>query len=147
MGLDGASRNTRGIVDYITREGRELALVQEFQPQVVAGDKRVLLLDGRVLGVIRRVPRKDDIRANIHVGGQVEACVLTPTERLMVDDIAQHLAKVGLYFVGLDLIGEKLIEINVTSPTGIQELGRLTQTTPEVEVIKWVVDKVNSAGK
>jgi glutathione synthase len=138
MGVDGASRNSRGIVDFVTREGRELALMQEYQPSVVEGDKRVLLLDGRVLGVIRRVPRADDIRANIHVGGRVEACDLSSNEHAMVADIATRLAAAGLYFVGLDLIGEKLIEINVTSPTGIQELGRLTQTTPELEVIRWV---------
>lgn len=142
MGLDGASRNSRGVVDYITREGTELALIQEYQPDVVDGDKRVLLLDGKLLGAIRRVPREDDIRANIHVGGRVEACDLTPEEQRVVEEIGPQLANVGLYFVGLDLIGGKLIEINVTSPTGIQELGRLTQTTPELDVIRWVERRV-----
>ncbi len=144
MGLDGASRNTRGVVDYVTREGKELALVQEYQPDVVDGDKRVLLLDGKLLGAIRRVPRADDIRANIHVGGRVEACELTTAEQALVNEVGPQLASAGLYFVGLDLIGEKLIEINVTSPTGIQELGRLTQTTPELDVIRWVEEQVRT---
>lgn len=141
IALDGRARSCRGIIDYLTAESKELAMVQEFQPSVVDGDKRVLLLDGRILGAIRRVPREDDIRANIHVGGRVEACELTAEEQPMVEEIAARLATIGLYFVGLDLIGGKLIEVNVTSPTGIQELGRLTQTTPEVDVVAWAEKK------
>jgi glutathione synthase len=121
-------------------------LVQEFKPEVVGGDKRVLLLDGELLGAIRRVPRADDIRANIHVGGRVEACELTDAERDLVSHLAPRLREEGLYFVGLDLIAEKLIEINVTSPTGIQELGRLTSTRPELEVIRWVEQRVSARG-
>lgn len=138
MGLDGHSRNSRGIIDYVTREGAQLALVQEFQPEVVEGDKRVLLLDGQPLGAIRRVPRADDIRANIHVGGRVEACDLTDQERAMIAQIGPRLVADGLYFVGLDLIGGKLIEVNVTSPTGIQELARLTNLRPDLDVIRFV---------
>jgi glutathione synthase len=84
------------------------------------------------------VPRADDIRANIHVGGRVEACELTPRERELVSVVGKRLGAEGLYFVGLDLIGEQLIEVNVTSPTGMQELGRLTGTAPELEVIRWL---------
>lgn len=142
MGLTGGDRNSRGILDFVTAEGRRLALVQAFQPEVVGGDKRVLLLDGQLLGAIRRVPREDDIRANIHVGGRVEACDLTAAEQRLVDRLGPCLRERGLYFVGLDLIAEKLIEINVTSPTGIQELGRLTNTCPEEQVIAWVEGRV-----
>lgn len=138
MGLEGNSRNSRGIIDYVTREGSQLALIQEFQPEVIEGDKRVLLLDGQLLGAIRRIPRADDIRANIHVGGRVEACDLTDQERAMIAQIGPRLVADGLYFVGLDLIGGKLIEVNVTSPTGIQELGRLTHSRPDLEVIRFV---------
>lgn len=138
MGIDGDGRNARGILDYITKEGRELCLIQEFQPSVVAGDKRVLLLDGQLLGAIRRVPRSDDIRANIHVGGRVEHTDLTPSERTLVETIGPKLAQLGLHFVGLDLIAEKLIEVNVTSPTGIQQLGRLTNTDPAAKVIDFL---------
>lgn len=138
MGIDGDGRNARGILDYITKEGRELCVIQEFQPQVVSGDKRVLLLDGKLLGAIRRVPRPDDIRANIHVGGRVEHTDLTPAEHTLVDAIGPQLARLGLYFVGLDLIAEKLIEVNVTSPTGVQQLGRLTNTDPAATVIEFL---------
>ena len=138
VALGSSDPNTRALIDLLTREGREHALVQEYLPAVRQGDKRVLLLDGQVLGAILRVPREDDIRANIHVGGRVEPTELTPREAALVLDIAPKLKADGLWFVGLDLIGERLIEVNVTSPTGIQELGRFTGTQPESAVIAWV---------
>lgn len=136
--LTEGDQNNRALIDLLTREGRDQALVQEYQNAVRQGDKRVLVLDGEPLGTILRVPRSDDFRANIHVGGRVEATELTGVESKLVADIAPILRKHGLWFVGLDLIGERLIEINVTSPTGIQELGRLTHTDPEDRVIAWV---------
>ncbi len=144
LGLSLEDRNARSIVDILTREGQELVLVQEYQAAVRVGDKRVLLLDGRPLGAILRVPREDDLRANIHAGGDVRATSLTAAEQHLVDTIGPRLAAAGLYFVGLDLIGEKLIEINVTSPTGIQELGRFEGTRPELEVVRWVEARVAS---
>lgn len=138
LALSLDDRNTRSIVDILTHEGQELVLVQEYQPAVRVGDKRVLLLDGQPLGAILRVPRSDDLRANIHAGGRVVATELTPGEQRLVSVVGARLREVGLVFVGLDLIGEKLIEINVTSPTGIQELGRHTGTEPELRVIEWV---------
>lgn len=131
-------KNSRALADMLTHEGKRLAMVQAFEPSIEKGDKRVLLLDGEVLGAIRRVPRADDIRANIHVGGRVEATTLTPREEELVRALAPKLRAHGLYFVGLDLIGERLIEVNVTSPTGIQELGRFTGAQPEMRVIEWV---------
>jgi glutathione synthase len=138
LALSLDDQNTRSIVDILTKEGQELALVQEYQPAVRIGDKRVLVLDGEPLGAILRVPRSDDLRANIHAGGRVEPTTLTPAEERLVSIVGERLRRVGLVFVGLDLIGEKLIEVNVTSPTGIQELGRLTGTQPELRVIEWV---------
>jgi glutathione synthase len=139
--------NTRAIVDLLTREGRRLAMVQQFLPAVREGDKRVLLLGGKALGAIRRVPRADDIRANIHVGGSVQATTLTPTEARLVEEVGSELVERGLWFVGLDLIDERLIEVNVTSPTGIQELGRLTNSHPELEVIDWIERRASVAGR
>lgn len=138
LALSLDDRNARSIVDILTKEGQELVLVQEYEPAVRVGDKRVLVLDGRALGAILRVPRQDDLRANIHAGGKVEATTLTPGEERVVSVVGPRLREVGLCFVGLDLIGEKLIEVNVTSPTGIQELGRLNGTKPELDVIAWV---------
>jgi glutathione synthase len=144
VALSHADRNTRSLVDLLTREGRELALIQEYLPAIREGDKRVLLLDGQLLGAILRVPREDELRANIHVGGRVEPTSLSPAEQALVDDIGPELSARGLYFVGLDLIGEKLIEVNVTSPTGIQELGRFTGTRPEERVIAWAESATRS---
>lgn len=140
--LDTADMNARALVDLLTREGRQLALVQEFQPAVREGDKRVLLLDGRPLGAILRVPRADDIRANIHVGGSVHPTQLTEAEQRLVAEVGPRLAAKGLYFVGLDLIGGKLIEVNVTSPTGIQELSQHLGRPVEQEVIRWIEQRV-----
>jgi glutathione synthase len=136
--LTAGDRNVRSMVDIMTMEGKRLAMVQEYQPAIRQGDKRVLLLDGEPLGAILRVPREDDVRANIHAGGQVVACDLTPRELELVRSVAPKLREYGLWFVGLDLIGEKLIEVNVTSPTGIQQLGRHQGKRPEEDVIAWV---------
>lgn len=138
VGLTTGDKNVRALIDILTSEGNETAMVQEFQPGITEGDKRVLLLDGKSIGAILRVPRADDIRANIHVGGTVVATTLTPAEEELVADVGPILSKHGLYFVGLDLIGGKLIEVNVTSPTGIQELGRHTGSRPEDQVLAWV---------
>lgn len=131
-------KNARAIVDALTMEGARLAMVQEFLPSVTEGDKRVLLLDGEPLGAILRVPRGDDLRSNIHVGGSVVATELSPREHALVAALAPRLRADGLVFVGLDVIGERLTEVNVTSPTGIQELGRFAGTKPSDRVIEWV---------
>ena len=138
MSLTSGDNNTRAIVDVVTLEGTRLAMVQAFIPKVTEGDKRVLLLDGEPLGAILRVPGKDDFRANIHVGGQVRATELTARERELVADLAPKLRADGLFFVGLDVVGGFLTEVNVTSPTGIQELGRFSGTKPEETVIRWL---------
>src|SRR6185436_18439864 len=136
--LKSGDKNVRAIVDMLTHEGHRVAIAQEFLPAVTAGDKRVLLLDGEPLGAILRVPRGDDLRSNIHVGGSVVPTDLTPREHELVRAIAPRLRKDGLYFVGLDVIGERLTEVNVTSPTGIQELGRFLGNQPSDRVIAWV---------
>jgi glutathione synthase len=130
--------NARGIIDVVTREGRRVAMVQEYLAAVRQGDKRILLLDGEPLGAILRVPRPDDLRSNIHVGGSVVLSELTAREKTMVSAMAPRLRADGLVFVGLDVIGERLTEVNVTSPTGIQQLGQLTGTAPEDRVIEWI---------
>ena len=140
--LSTTDRNTRALIDLLTGEGQRPALVQEYLPAIRDGDKRVLLLDGKPLGAILRVPREDDVRANIHVGGSVKSTTLTTDELALVDRVGAGLREHGLWFVGLDLIGGRLIEVNVTSPTGIQELGRLTAQHPEQRVIEWVESRI-----
>ncbi|MSP25177.1 MAG: glutathione synthase [Myxococcales bacterium] len=141
MAVRGDDTNARAIVEYLTNEGRELAEIQEFIPEVSEGDKRVLVLDGAVLGAILRVPAKGELRANIHVGGSVLPTELTARERELVADVGQRLQKDGLYFVGLDLIGGYLTEVNVTSPTGIRELSRFLDRDVSDDVIQWVERK------
>jgi glutathione synthase len=138
MILDTADLNYNAIVETVTGEGRRLAMVQQFLPAVRAGDKRILLLDGEPLGAILRVPRDDEARSNIHVGGRVEPTELTDEDVAIVARVAPRLRADGLYFVGLDVIGGRLTEVNVTSPTGIQELGRFSGTSPEGRVITWI---------
>jgi glutathione synthase len=139
--------NMRAILDTSTLEGRKLVVVQEYLPAVAAGDKRVLLLDGAPLGAILRIPQPGDLRSNIHVGGSVAPSDLTPSEARMIELVAPRLKADGLVFVGLDIIGERLTEVNVTSPTGIQQLGRFSGTQPEDRVIEWIERRVGTAKK
>ncbi len=138
MSLVKGDKNLRSITDVVTVEGTRLAMVQGFLERVTEGDKRVLLLDGEPLGAILRVPAGDDFRANIHVGGSVEPTELSEHEKALVADIAPRLRQDGLFFVGLDLIAGHLTEVNVTSPTGIQELGRFNGSKPEETVIEFL---------
>ncbi len=143
MMLSPDDKNARAIIQVVTDEGRRLAMVQEFLPDVVNGDKRVIVLDGEVLGAINRVPRKDDFRSNIHVGGSVEKYTLSPQELAMIADVTPRLKQDGLIFVGLDVIGGKLTEVNVTSPTGIQQLSEHEGRDVAADVIKWVERAAN----
>jgi glutathione synthase len=143
MMISPEDKNARAIVQLITADSSRLAMVQEFLPDVTKGDKRVLLLDGEVLGAINRIPRGDDFRSNIHVGGSVEPYEVTKEERAMIADMAPRLKQDGLIFVGLDVIGGKLTEVNVTSPTGIQQLSQHMGRDVAVDVIKWVERQAN----
>lgn len=136
--LTEGDKNARSLIEMMTEEGKRACMVQEYLPAVEKGDKRVLLLDGTILGAINRVPRSDDLRSNIHVGGRVEPCEVTEKERDLIADMVPQLRKDGLYFVGLDIIGEKLTEVNVTSPTGIQELSRHQLKDVAIHVIEWI---------
>ena len=141
LALSTADQNARAIVDLLTSEGRKPAMIQEYLPAVRQGDKRILLLDGEPLGAILRVPRPDDMRSNIHVGGSVEPTEVTPGEQAMIRAMAPRLRADGLIFVGLDVIGDRLTEVNVTSPTGIQQLARFTNSHPEDKVIAWIEER------
>jgi len=144
MVLDPADKNFRSIIETLTDAGRRLAMVQEFLPAVRVGDKRVLLLDGEPLGAILRVPRADEARSNIHVGGSVVPAALDDDDRRIIAALAPRLRQDGLYFVGLDVIGGRLTEVNVTSPTGIQELSRFEGNDPEGRVIAWTEARARS---
>jgi glutathione synthase len=133
--------NLNAIVEAATHDGRRLAMAQRYLPEVVRGDKRVLLLDGEPLGAILRVPRPDDLRSNIHVGGTVEKAALDADDLRIVGRLRDRLRADGLYFVGLDVIGGRLTEVNVTSPTGIQQMSRLDGVDHAARVIAWVEER------
>ncbi|HAN30406.1 MAG TPA: glutathione synthase [Myxococcales bacterium] len=122
VALHPGDLNTNALLEMSTRQGQDFVLVQQYQPEVVEGDKRVILINGEIGGALLRVPPADDLRGNIHVGARTERCELTPQERRVCEALRQPLLDAGHLFVGIDLIGEKLTEINVTSPTGIREI-------------------------
>ncbi len=107
---------------------REPLMIQRYEPAVRQGDKRIILVDGEAMGAINRVPAAGEARSNMHVGGRPEKCMLTARDREICAAIGPTLRDQGLIFVGIDVIGDYLTEINVTSPTGIQEIGRFDGT-------------------
>lgn len=135
--LDATDRNLNAIIEVSTHNGRERVICQRYIPAARKGDKRVILLDGKPLGGILRVPREDDNRGNIHVGGTVVKAELTPRDLEICAAVGPRLVEDGLWFVGLDIIGDHLTEVNVTSPTGIQEMSRLNEIDGAGEVIAW----------
>jgi glutathione synthase len=134
-------KNTRSIIELLTREGRVYIAAQAYLPNVVEGDRRVLLIDGVARGVINRRPSKDDLRSNMHVGGKAEPSELTARDHQIAARIGPSLKERGLVFVGIDVIDGSLTEINVTSPTGLQELARFTGLHLEKELIDYVEKK------
>ncbi|MEM7225983.1 MAG: glutathione synthase [Pseudomonadota bacterium] len=113
---------------------REPVMVQRFLPEVRAGDKRIILIDGKAAGVINRVPPPGEARSNMHVGGRPEKASLNPRDEEICEMIGPILEERGLIFVGIDVIGDYLTEINVTSPTGLQEVNRFEGTCLESDI-------------
>ena len=122
--LDEGDRNLSSLHELFTGFSREPLIVQKFLPDVSNGDKRVILVNGEPVGAINRVPAKGETRSNMHVGGRPEKVGLTDRDREICAKIGPLLREKGQIFVGIDVIGDYLTEINVTSPTGIQELER-----------------------
>ena len=122
--LDANDRNLTSLHELFSGFSREPLIVQKFLPDVSKGDKRVILVDGVAVGAINRVPAAGETRSNMHVGGRPEKIGLTDRDREICAAIGPLLSKKGQIFVGIDVIGDYLTEINVTSPTGIQELER-----------------------
>jgi glutathione synthase len=139
---DGADRNLGAIAETLSHEGRTYVIAQAFIPEVEQGDKRILLFDGEPVGAMLRVPQAGDFRANMHAGGEVFPCSLEPRDREICATIGPTLRESGMIFVGIDVIGSFLTEINVTSPTGIQEMNRLYGTKLEADLVDRVVAKV-----
>jgi glutathione synthetase len=120
--LQPGDTNLGSLVELFQTVFREPFMVQQYRPEVRNGDKRIILVDGEVAGAINRVPSEGETRSNLHVGGTAKPTELTPREREICDRLAPELKKRGLIFTGIDVIGDYLTEINVTSPTGIRQV-------------------------
>jgi glutathione synthase len=133
--------NTYSILEMSTRHGLRPIMAQRFLPESRTGDMRLLYLGGKPLGAIRRVPKETDLRGNIHVGGTVVPAEIGDHEVSICRTLHPHLEALGIHFAGLDVIGRYLTEVNVTSPTGIQESNRIGGVRLETKVIEFVEGK------
>jgi len=132
--LPPTDENLGSLVEMFTQNFREPMIVQKYVPAVREGDKRIILINGEVAGAINRVPAAGESRSNMHVGGRPEKSTLTTREEEICEAIGPVLKKRGLIFVGIDVIGGFLTEINVTSPTGLQEINRFDDTCLEAKI-------------
>ena len=114
--------NFNSILEMFFNQNREPLIIQEYLKDVRNGDKRIILLNGEIVGAINRVPQKGESRSNMHVGGKAEKTILTDRDKFICKEISQSLKDRELFFVGIDIIGDFITEINVTSPTGIREI-------------------------
>ncbi len=139
--LNKSIQNTNAIIETSTQEETRLALVQKYIPEVTVGDKRIILLNGEPMGAILRIPKVGELRANMNRGASVKPCEISKRDLEICEALKPFLQKDGLYFTGIDVIGNYLTEVNVTSPTGIQEIEKLTGKSLAPEIIKWAVEK------
>ncbi len=137
--------NLASLLEMHFAQSREPLMVQRYEPAVRAGDKRIILIDGVASGAINRVPAQGEARSNMHVGGRAEASVLTARDREICARIGPMLREQGLIFVGIDVIGDWLTEINVTSPTGLQEIARYDGVNLAAHI--WDVIESKRAGR
>ncbi|KAB2656936.1 glutathione synthase [Brucella tritici] len=126
--LADGDRNLTSLLEMFGQLFKEPFIVQRYLKDVRAGDKRIILIDGEPVGAINRVPSETDARSNMHVGGRAEQSKLTPREREICERIGPSLKERGFILVGIDVIGDYMTEINVTSPTGIREIQRFDGT-------------------
>ncbi|MCG5061896.1 MAG: glutathione synthase [Limnoraphis sp. WC205] len=141
--LEPGDRNFNSLIEISTKQGREPVMVQTYLPAAKEGDKRIILLDGEPIGAINRIPTGKEFRGNMAVGGRVAQTEITDREREICVQVAPKLREDGLYFVGIDVIGGYLTEVNVTSPTGIREIDLLDHVNLGKQVIEWIENKAN----
>ncbi len=134
--------NLNALLEMFTERSREPVMVQAYLADVRKGDKRIILIDGEAAGAINRVPPEGDVRANMHAGGTPLPSTLTNREIEICQTIGPELKRRGLIFTGIDVIGDYLTEINVTSPTGIQEINRFDNVQLEAQVWDAIEDRL-----
>lgn len=134
--LQAGDRNLNSMIEISTQQGTLPIMVQTYLPQAKDGDKRIILLNGEPIGAVNRIPTGNEFRGNMAVGGRSAQTEITDREREICQLLAPTLQRDGLFFVGIDVIGGYLTEVNVTSPTGIREVDRLNNTRLAVQVIE-----------
>jgi glutathione synthase len=137
--LEAGDRNLNSLVEISTQQGQIPVMVQTYLPEAKEGDKRIILLDGKPIGAINRIPTGNEFRGNMAVGGRVAKTEITDRELQICTQLEPVLQRDGLYFVGIDIIGGYLTEVNVTSPTGIREIDLFDGVSLGKQVIEWVV--------
>lgn len=141
--LKAGDRNFNSIIEVSTRQGLEPVMVQEYLPAAKEGDKRIIMLDGEPIGAVNRIPSGNEFRGNMAVGGIAAKVEITDREQEICQIVAPQLRADNLYFVGIDVIGGYLTEVNVTSPTGIREIDRLNNVSLGKQVIEWLENKIS----
>jgi len=135
--------NKNVILETVSNNFNDEIILQEYLPEAKEGDKRVLVLNGEILGATLRVHSSSDHRNNFFAGGTANKATVTDSEKAAISQLKPFLQELGLYFVGLDFIGERLIEVNVTSPTCLKEINALNSCSLEVDVIDFAKSLAN----
>ena len=137
--LDKNDKNYNQIIEKFIDEDSVPFIVQKFLPEIIKGDKRIILIKGEPVAALKRIPKTNEFRSNIHVGGNTKAVKLSKNDRKICSIIKETLINEKLFFAGIDVIGNYLTEINVTSPTCIQEIKKLHK----IDVAKIIFDKLD----
>jgi glutathione synthase len=136
--IESTHTNTRVILETMTQRYNEPIILQKYIPEAKNGDKRILLLNGDPLGAVLRQNNGEDHRNNLFAGGTAVPATITARDLKIISVLKPHLQRLGLYFVGIDILGEYLIEVNVTSPTCLQEMARFSDLPLQEKVIEFV---------
>jgi glutathione synthase len=142
--LEAGDRNLNSLVEISTHQGQIPVMVQTYLPEAKDGDKRIILLNGKPIGAVNRIPTGNEFRGNMAVGGRVAKTEITDREHQICTQLAPVLQRDGLYFVGIDIIGGYLTEVNVTSPTGIREIDLFDGVSLGKQVIEWTVSQAKT---
>lgn len=140
--LKNHDKNLESIIELLLSQSKEPLIIQEFLSEVYQGDKRVTLVDGEFKAAFNRIPAKDDFRANLRTGGSIEKCDLTIEEQKICDALKPYLKEHGLIYTAIDIIGGKLTEINVTSPTGLKQHFLLEGKKLEEDIWNAIEEKI-----
>ncbi|OZH51227.1 glutathione synthetase [Hydrocoleum sp. CS-953] len=141
--LEPTDKNFNSLIEISTKQGQEPVMVQSYLPAAKEGDKRIIMLNGKPIGAVNRIPTGKEFRGNMAVGGRVAQTEITEREYEICEYLAPKLVADGLYFVGIDVIGGYLTEVNVTSPTGIREIDLLDNVNLGKQVIEWAISVIS----